>query len=63
MNAKLIVNADDFGLTRGISEGILHCAAEGVVTATGILVNSENIEDRLKLIPPDAVLDAALTAF
>jgi predicted glycoside hydrolase/deacetylase ChbG (UPF0249 family) len=33
----LIVNADDYGLTEGISRGILHGHREGVVTSTSVI--------------------------
>lgn len=33
----LIVNADDYGLTEGISRGILHAHREGVVTSTSAI--------------------------
>jgi chitin disaccharide deacetylase len=35
---RLIVNADDFGLTRGVSEGILAAHRHGIVTSTTALV-------------------------
>jgi predicted glycoside hydrolase/deacetylase ChbG (UPF0249 family) len=35
----LIVNADDFGLTRGVSRGILEAGAKGIVTSTTLIVN------------------------
>jgi hypothetical protein len=35
----LIVNADDFGLTRGVSRGILEAGANGIVTSTTLIVN------------------------
>lgn len=35
----LIVNADDFGLTDGVSRGILEAGARGIVTSTTLLVN------------------------
>lgn len=34
----LIVNADDFGLTAGVSRGILHAYRHGIVTSTTLLV-------------------------
>jgi chitin disaccharide deacetylase len=34
----LIVNADDFGLTRGVSAGILAAHRHGIVTSTAVLV-------------------------
>ena len=33
----LVVNADDFGLTPGVSEGILRAGQDGVVTSTSVL--------------------------
>ncbi len=35
----LIVNADDFGLTRGVSRGILDAHRRGIVTSTTVMVN------------------------
>ena len=35
----LIVNADDFGLTAGVSRGILEAGARGIVTSTTLMVN------------------------
>ena len=37
----LIVNADDFGLTRGVSAGILAAHRHGIVTSTTVLVNGD----------------------
>jgi predicted glycoside hydrolase/deacetylase ChbG (UPF0249 family) len=38
---RLIVNADDFGLTPGVSEGILAAHRHGIVTSTTMLVNRD----------------------
>ncbi|HET9314245.1 MAG TPA: ChbG/HpnK family deacetylase [Vicinamibacteria bacterium] len=38
----LIVNADDFGLTAGVSRGILDAHARGIVTSTTLMVNGPN---------------------
>jgi predicted glycoside hydrolase/deacetylase ChbG (UPF0249 family) len=35
----LIVNADDFGLTTGVSRGILEAHRKGIVTSTTLIVN------------------------
>ena len=40
MIRRLIVNADDFGVTRGVSEGILDAHRHGIVTSTTALVTS-----------------------
>jgi hypothetical protein len=48
---RLIVNADDFGLTRGVSEGILAAHRHGIVTSTTMIVNRPNepdLRDRLR---------------
>jgi len=38
---RLIVNADDFGLTRAVSRGILTAHRHGIVTSTTVLVNAK----------------------
>ena len=40
MTRRLIVNADDFGMTSGVSEGILAAHRHGIVTSTTVLVTS-----------------------
>ena len=37
---KLIINADDFGLTSGVNRGILDCFLAGSVTSTTLMVNT-----------------------
>ncbi len=39
MRRKLIINADDFGLTHGVTEGIIHGAYNGCITSTSVMVN------------------------
>jgi predicted glycoside hydrolase/deacetylase ChbG (UPF0249 family) len=43
----LIVNADDFGLTEGVSRGVLEAHARGIVTSTTLLVNRPISGERL----------------
>ncbi len=45
---KLIVNADDFGLTKGVSLGILDSMEKGIVTSTTALVNGIYFEEGIK---------------
>ena len=47
MIRRLIVNADDFGVTPGVSEGILAAHRHGIVTSTTVLVNSSIEPDHL----------------
>lgn len=42
MTARLIVNADDFGLTPGVSEGIVEAHLHGIVTSTSVMMNRPN---------------------
>lgn len=39
------MNADDFGLTRGVNRAILECYARGVVTSTTLMANSDDFDD------------------
>lgn len=53
---KLIVNADDFGYTPGISNGIIHGYKNGIITSTTVLTNIPDIEeDCLKLLELDNI--------
>ncbi|MGH9775993.1 MAG: carbohydrate deacetylase [Candidatus Acidiferrales bacterium] len=36
---RLIINADDFGLTRGVNRGILEAARNGILTSTTLMAN------------------------
>lgn len=46
---KLIVNADDYGLTRGVSLGILEAMRDGIVTDTSAIVNTCDFEECAKI--------------
>ncbi|MCK0473046.1 ChbG/HpnK family deacetylase [Halalkalibacter sp. APA_J-10(15)] len=39
MDKKIIINADDFGLSYGVSDGILKAHQEGIVTSTSLMTN------------------------
>ena len=41
---KLIVNADDFGYTPGVTSGILRAHREGIVTATTLMTNAPDTD-------------------
>jgi hypothetical protein len=36
---RLIVNADDFGMTAGVTEGIVEAHIRGIVTSTSLMVD------------------------
>jgi predicted glycoside hydrolase/deacetylase ChbG (UPF0249 family) len=44
---ELIVNADDFGLTKEINDGIIDAHLNGIVTSTTVMVNGNALEDAI----------------
>lgn len=44
---RLIINADDFGISRGVNIGIIEAAAAGVVTSASVIVNLPDFADAL----------------
>jgi hopanoid biosynthesis associated protein HpnK len=47
---RLIVNADDFGLTRGVNRAIAECHQRGVVTSTTLMANSDEFQDAVESV-------------
>jgi predicted glycoside hydrolase/deacetylase ChbG (UPF0249 family) len=47
---QLIINADDLGLTRGVTRGIIDAHLKGVVTSTSALMNSTIISESLAVV-------------
>ncbi len=48
MTRKLIVNADDFGRTRGVSLGIIRAHLDGIVTSTTAMMNMPGVTHDLQ---------------
>jgi len=48
MSKRLIVNADDYGRTARVVEGILQAHQQGIVTSTTAMMNMPGIEDALR---------------
>ena len=46
---RLIVNADDFGLSPGVSRGIVEAFRDGILTSTTTLVNLDHFDDAVEL--------------
>ena len=51
---RLIVNADDFGLSEAVTLGILEAMAAGVVTSSTVMLCLEGVESRIKRLAPKA---------
>lgn len=50
MPRYLIVNADDFGRSPGVTRGIIKAHREGIVTSTSVMVNQPYFEESVKLM-------------
>jgi predicted glycoside hydrolase/deacetylase ChbG (UPF0249 family) len=46
---RLIVNADDFGLTRGVNRAIIEAHVKGVVTSATLMANAAGFDDAIQL--------------
>jgi predicted glycoside hydrolase/deacetylase ChbG (UPF0249 family) len=49
MTKQLIVNADDYGITAGVSAGIRHAHLNGILTSTTALMTRPNVEAELEI--------------
>ena len=47
---QLIVNADDFALTKRVSDGIIKAHQNGIVTSTSMLANSPHFKEGVSLL-------------
>jgi len=54
---KLIVNADDFGLTEKVNEGILKCFSNGILRSTSLMANGQSFEHAIGIIRSNPELD------
>jgi predicted glycoside hydrolase/deacetylase ChbG (UPF0249 family) len=58
--SHLIVNADDYGYFRCVSQGILEAAARGIVKATGVIANRDNLEEQTAYLEDCMSIDAGV---
>ena len=63
---KLILNADDFGLTESVNHGIVDCFKEGLVKSTTIMMNQPGTQHAIELyhqgLVPEIGLHFTVTA-
>ena len=57
---KLIVNADDFGYTPGVTRGIVRAHREGIVTATTMMANAPDTDGAARAAKANASLDVGV---
>lgn len=46
---KVIINADDFGLVRGVNEGIIKAYREGILTSTTLMANMPGFDQAVEM--------------
>ena len=54
---QLVVNADDFGFTRDVNQGILEAHQRGILTATTLMANGDAYDDAVRLARQNPSLD------
>jgi hopanoid biosynthesis associated protein HpnK len=57
---KLIVNADDFGLSNEINQGIIKAHEHGIVTSTSLVATGDAFEEAVSLIHQHSGLDVGV---
>ena len=57
---KLILNADDFGLSESVNNGIVECFKSGVVTSTTVMMNQKGLEHAIQLYKQGLVPEVGL---
>jgi hopanoid biosynthesis associated protein HpnK len=57
---RLIVHADDFGLSEKVNEGIVHAHLNGIVTSTSIIANGQAFEHALRMCRSVPTLDLGI---
>jgi len=57
VNKQLVVNADDFGFTRDVNQGIIEAHQQGILTATTLMANGEAFDDAVRLARENPGLD------
>lgn len=53
----LVVNADDFGFTRGVNAGIVEAHRNGILTATTLMANGDAFDDAVRIAGKTPSLD------
>jgi predicted glycoside hydrolase/deacetylase ChbG (UPF0249 family) len=54
---QLVVNADDFGFTRDVNQGIIEAHQNGILTATTVMSNGSAFDDAVRLAKENSALD------
>ena len=59
-NLKIIINADDFGASKGTNKAIIQGSTSGIINSTSIMINILNIDDEDKKFLYNTSIDLGL---
>jgi predicted glycoside hydrolase/deacetylase ChbG (UPF0249 family) len=54
---RLVVNADDFGFTQDVNEGIVEAHQRGILTSTTLMANGAAFDNAVRLAAQNPILD------
>src|ERR1700722_8738218 len=57
---RLIVNADDFGLSPSVNEAVIRAHREGILTSVSLMVNEPGFDEAVKLAKENLKLGVGL---
>jgi hopanoid biosynthesis associated protein HpnK len=57
---RLIVNADDFGLSHSVNEAVIRAHREGILTCASLMVNEAGVDEAVKLAKENPKLGVGL---
>src|SRR5471032_466975 len=57
---RLIVNADDFGLSRSVNEAVIRAHRDGILTTASLMVNESGFDEAVKLAKENPNLGVGL---
>ena len=57
---RLVVNADDFGLSHSVNEAVIRAHCEGILTTASLMVNERGFEEAVKLAKENPRLGVGL---
>src|ERR1035438_9634358 len=60
LQRRLIVNADDFGLSHSVNAAVIHAHREGILTSASLMVNEAGFEEAVKLAKENPQLGVGL---
>jgi hopanoid biosynthesis associated protein HpnK len=60
MERRLIVNADDFGLSPSVNEAVIRAYGEGILTTASLMVNEKGFDEAVKLAKKNSRLGVGL---